>query len=59
MPSPSRPLAAVILVLGAVIASFGSIAVIHGESMNLAVGAHLVIGVALLFAGGLVLGRAP
>ena len=59
MLSPSRLLAAVMLVLGAVIGSFGSIGIIHGESLNIAVGAHLVIGLALLLAGSLVLGRAP
>ena len=59
MPSPSRPLAAVILVLGSVIASFGSISIIHGGALDLAVGLHLVVGAALLFAGSLVLGRAP
>jgi hypothetical protein len=59
MPSPSRPLAAVLLVLGAVIASFGAVSVIHGGHLDIPVGAHLVMGIALLFVGGIVLGRAP
>ena len=59
MPSPTRPLAAVLLVLGAVIGSFGAIQLIHGGSLDLAGGMHLVVAVAVLFAGGRVLGRAP
>ena len=59
MISPTRPLAAVLLVMGAIVASFGSIQFIHEGHLHAAGWAHLVIGVALLFAGGRVLGRAP
>ena len=59
MPSPSRPLAAVLLVLGAMIASFGAIQLIHGGHLDMVGGGHLVVALVLLFAGGHVLGRAP
>ena len=59
MLSPTRPLAAVLLVMGAVIASFGSIQYIHEGHLHFAGWAHLLMGVALLLVGGRVLGRAP